>query len=183
MKNDLTTGTWQDNIWCPINIILFCTSDVPFWYNYNTFFLPSLIVTPSQVRVRMPLPLLLCCISGLGPEGLLHNSTILVWSPGNLLRVTFASTLKKFCLRKPPTRNSTAKVLSLGDSLRCSTHRETGDIIARTRPYTQLPTDAPTRTRFFGFTSNVLPKKRPVSLKRWLLRPFSTRKPHAKAVP
>ncbi len=28
MKNDLTTGTWQDNIWCPINIILFCTSDV-----------------------------------------------------------------------------------------------------------------------------------------------------------
>jgi hypothetical protein len=28
MKNDLTTGTWQDNIWCPVNIILFCTSDV-----------------------------------------------------------------------------------------------------------------------------------------------------------
>ena len=28
MKNDLTKGTWQDNIWCPINIILFCTSDV-----------------------------------------------------------------------------------------------------------------------------------------------------------
>jgi hypothetical protein len=27
MKNDLTTGTWQDDIWCPINIILFCTSD------------------------------------------------------------------------------------------------------------------------------------------------------------
>ncbi len=27
MKNDLTTGTWQDNIWCPIIIILFCTSD------------------------------------------------------------------------------------------------------------------------------------------------------------
>ncbi len=28
MKNDLTTGTWQDDIWCPIFIILFCTSDV-----------------------------------------------------------------------------------------------------------------------------------------------------------
>ncbi len=28
MKNDLTTGTWQDDIWCPIIIILFCTSDV-----------------------------------------------------------------------------------------------------------------------------------------------------------
>ena len=27
MENDLTTGTWQDNIRCPINIILFCTSD------------------------------------------------------------------------------------------------------------------------------------------------------------
>jgi hypothetical protein len=29
MKNDLTTGTRQDNISCPINTILFCTSDVP----------------------------------------------------------------------------------------------------------------------------------------------------------
>ncbi len=28
MKNDLTTGTWQDDIWCPIIIILLCTSDV-----------------------------------------------------------------------------------------------------------------------------------------------------------
>ncbi len=27
MKSDLTTGTWQDDIWCPIIIILFCTSD------------------------------------------------------------------------------------------------------------------------------------------------------------
>jgi hypothetical protein len=27
MKNDLTTGTWQDDIWCPIIIVLFCTSD------------------------------------------------------------------------------------------------------------------------------------------------------------
>ncbi len=28
MKNDLTTETRQDNIWCPINIIFLCTSDV-----------------------------------------------------------------------------------------------------------------------------------------------------------
>jgi hypothetical protein len=28
MKNDLTTRIWQDDIWCPINIILLCTSDV-----------------------------------------------------------------------------------------------------------------------------------------------------------
>ncbi len=27
MKNDQTTRTWQDDIWCPITIILFCTSD------------------------------------------------------------------------------------------------------------------------------------------------------------
>ncbi len=44
--------------------------------------LPSLIVTSSQVRVGMPLPLLSCCISGLGPEGLRHNRTIPVVSPG-----------------------------------------------------------------------------------------------------
>jgi hypothetical protein len=30
----------------------------------------------------MPLPLLSCCISGLGPEGLRHNRTIPVVSPG-----------------------------------------------------------------------------------------------------
>jgi hypothetical protein len=44
--------------------------------------LPSLIVTSSQVRVGTPLPLLLCCFSGLGPEGLRHNRTIPVVSPG-----------------------------------------------------------------------------------------------------
>ncbi len=27
MKHDLTTGTWQGNIWCPIIIILLCTSN------------------------------------------------------------------------------------------------------------------------------------------------------------
>jgi hypothetical protein len=43
--------------------------------------LPSPIVTSSQVRVGMPLPLRSCCISGLGPIGLLHNRTILVNLP------------------------------------------------------------------------------------------------------
>ncbi len=51
----------------------------------------SKIVTSSQVKVGTPFPLQLCCISGLGPEGLWHNHTIPVWSPGNLLRVTLAS--------------------------------------------------------------------------------------------
>ncbi len=44
--------------------------------------LPSLIVTSSQVRVGAPLPLLSCCISGLGPEGLQHNRMLPVVSPG-----------------------------------------------------------------------------------------------------
>jgi hypothetical protein len=110
--------------------------------------LPSLIVTSSQVRVGMPLPLLLCCISGLGPEGLLLNSTIPVWYPGNLLRVTLASRGNsasenlqqetqwlKCCLYKTPYVAAPVK--------------EIGDIIVRTLPYVQLPTYAPTRARFF----------------------------------
>ncbi len=53
--------------------------------------------------------------------------------------------------------------------------REQGDVIARTTPpYVQLPSDAPARTRFFWFTSNGF-LKRPLLLKYWLLRPFSTR--------
>jgi hypothetical protein len=53
-------------------------------YNFlfGTTTTPSLIVTISQVRVGTPLPLLSCCISGLGPEGLQHNRMIPVRSPG-----------------------------------------------------------------------------------------------------
>ncbi len=128
-----------------------------------------------------PLPLRLCCISGLGQKGLLHNCTILVWSPSNLLRMALVSrgnfTSKnlqqetqwpKCCLYKTP--NIAAPV------------RETGDVIARTPLYAQLPRYAPTRARNFWFTSNGF-LKRPILLKYWLLRPFSMRKPHAKAVP
>jgi hypothetical protein len=59
---------------------------IPFLVQLQHLRLPSLIDTSSQVRVDTPLPLWSCCISGLGPEGLLHNRTIPVWSPGNLLR-------------------------------------------------------------------------------------------------
>jgi hypothetical protein len=48
---------------------------ISFLVQLQHFLLPSLIVTSSQVRVGMPLPLLLCCISGLGPEGLRHFQT------------------------------------------------------------------------------------------------------------
>jgi hypothetical protein len=61
--------------------------------------------------------------------------------------------------------------------------RETGDIIARTLLYAQLPTYALTRTRiFFWFMSNAF-LQRPVLSNYGLLHPFSTRKPHAKSVP
>jgi hypothetical protein len=38
--------------------------------------LPSLLVTSSQVRVSMPLPLLSCRISGLEPEGLRQDKSM-----------------------------------------------------------------------------------------------------------
>ncbi len=46
---------------------------IPFLEQLQHDLLSSLIVTSSQVRVGMPLPLLLCCISGLGPGGLRHG--------------------------------------------------------------------------------------------------------------
>jgi hypothetical protein len=59
----------------------FLTLILSFLVQLQHLLLPSLIVTSSQVRVGTPLPLLLCCISGLGPEGLWHNRTIPVVSP------------------------------------------------------------------------------------------------------
>ncbi len=93
--------------------------------------LPSPIVTSSQVWVSTPLPLLLCYFSGLGPEGLWHNCTIPVVSPGTtwgwplrLLRgnsayknLTCKAQQPKCCLYKTPYY-VTAPV------------RETGDVIA-----------------------------------------------------
>jgi hypothetical protein len=54
------------------------SSNFVLWYNYNTFSNSHFFSGQSG----MPLPLLLCCISGLGPEGLWHNHTIPVVSPG-----------------------------------------------------------------------------------------------------
>jgi hypothetical protein len=77
-----------------------------------------------------------------------------------------------------------AKVLSLQDSLlRCSTrwinrwhHRENSTLRATSFSRTYK------NQILFWFMSNAV-LQRPVLLKYWLLRPFSTRKPHAKAVP
>jgi hypothetical protein len=52
-----------------ISLESFLSLIISFLVQLQHLLLPSLIVTSSQVRVGMPLPLLLCCISGLGPEG------------------------------------------------------------------------------------------------------------------
>ncbi len=152
---------------------------IPVLYNYNTIFSSLLIVTSSPVRVGTPLPLLSCCISGLREKGLLHNCMI----PGNpgLLRVTLASRGNS-ASENLQQETQWPKCCLYESPYIAAPIRETGGVIAITPPYAWLPTDAPTRARFFWFTSNAF-LKRPVSLKYWLLHPFSTWKPHAKAVP
>ncbi len=140
-----------------------------------------LIVTSSQIRVGMPLPLWSCCISGLGPEGLLYKHTIPVWSPGSLLRVILA--YRKTSASKNLRRKTQWPKCCLYETPYITAPiREIGDVITRTLLYVRLSTDAPTRTRIFLITSNKF-LKRPILLNWRLLSPFSTRKPHAKAVP
>ncbi len=92
---------------------------ISFLVQLQHLLLPYLIVTSSQVRVNMPLPLQLCCISGLGPEGLLHNRTI----PGSLPTQGDPCIQGKLCLQEPPTRNSMTEVLSIRDPLCRSTRQ------------------------------------------------------------
>ncbi len=146
-----------------------------------------LIITSSQVRVSTPLPLWSCSISGLGPEGLQHNRTIPcsppVWSPGNLLRVTLAS--KGNSASENLQRETQQPKCRLYETPNVAVPvNETGDVIARTHLYARFPTDAPYKNqKLFWFTIKAF-LKRPVLLKYcWLLRPFSARKPQAKAVP
>ncbi len=123
---------------------LFGTSITPSFFSCNSHFFSG------QSRNDSSSSLFSCCISGLGPEGLLHNRKTPVWSPGNLLRVTLASrgnsaseNLQRETQRPKCCLYETPYVAALV--------RETGDVIARTPLYAQLPTDAPTRTRFvFG---------------------------------
>jgi hypothetical protein len=51
---------------------------ISFLVKLQHLLLPSPIVTSSQVRVSMPLPLWSCCISGLGPEGLWQYHFVLI---------------------------------------------------------------------------------------------------------
>ncbi len=125
---------------------------ISFLVQLQHLLLPSRIVTSSQVRVGTPLPLQLCSISGLGPEGLRHNRMIPcsppVWSPGNLLRVTLASR-ENSASENLQQETQRPKCCLYETPYIAASVRETGDVIARTLLYAQLPTDAPTRTRFF----------------------------------
>ncbi len=127
---------------------------ISFLVQLQHLLLPSLINTSSQVSVGAPLPLLSCCISGLGPEGLLHNRMIPVLSPGNLLRVTLAS--REYSASENLRRETQRPKCCLYETPYVAAPiREIGDVIARTPLSAQLPTDAPTRTRFF-FGSRVM---------------------------
>jgi hypothetical protein len=71
MKNDPTTGTWQDDIWCPINIILFCNSDGGLLQEATRHLCrgPRTLETPSGCS-RCPVGSLSCLIgSRLGALG------------------------------------------------------------------------------------------------------------------
>jgi hypothetical protein len=139
---------------------------------FGTTTTPSLIVTSSQVRVGTPLPLLLCCISGLGPEGLWRNRRIPLVSPG-----TSWGDPCVFLGKTLPPRTFHAK---LNGQSAVSTRRPSTSQHPLEKQVTSLHTYK--NQIFFWFTSNAF-LKRPVLLKYWLLRPFSMRKLHAKAGP
>jgi hypothetical protein len=91
----------------------------------------------------------------------------------------------KLCLQKTPPRNSKAKKCSLFETPYITAHvREIGDVVARTLPYTQLPTDAPTRTRCcFGSQVSDMFMKRPLSLIRDSYMLYIQESLQTKAVP
>ncbi len=66
MKNDLTTGTWQVDIWCPINIILLCTSDalwfILFWLLWSDHTPPLRWVWQAIIPSCPTVTLVLCHI-------------------------------------------------------------------------------------------------------------------------
>ncbi len=104
--------------------------------------LPIWFIHFSQVEQHTPLPLVVVLHLLLGQKSLQHYSTILevhkYWG------VTLASRGNS-----APKKLQGQEVLSLHNNLCSSTSRVLGDVNARTQHYAQLPTDAPSRTRFF----------------------------------
>ncbi len=135
--------------WLRASLESFLSLIISFLVQLQHLLLPSLIVTSSQVRVGMPLPLLLCCISGLGPEGLLHNLMIPYGLP-----VTYLGWPLHLHRGKSPSKNlqqdtQWPKCCLYKTPYAAAPVRETGDVITRTPLYAWLSTDTPTRTRFF----------------------------------
>ncbi len=128
----------------------------------------------------MSLPLWSCCISGLGPEGIWHNRTIPVWSPGNLLRVTLASRGNSASKTSDENLNGQSAVSMGLPLLQHPLEKQVTSLqeLHSTRDFLQMHLQEPD---FFWFMSNAF-LKRPILLNIPLLRPFSKGKPHAKAV-
>ncbi len=122
---------------------------ISFLIQLQHFLLPSLIVTASQVRVGM-LFLFNCAVS-LAWGWQAHYTIIRFWYGllvVFLLRVTLASRGNSASenLQRETQR---PKFRLFKTPYIAAPIRETGDVIVRTPLYAQLPTDAPTRTRFF----------------------------------
>ncbi len=71
MKKDLTTGTWQDNIWCPSNIILLCTSDA----SWCLIFISIIRLAKNLfLKAKMLCWHWLCIISSLASKRAIHQA-------------------------------------------------------------------------------------------------------------
>ncbi len=97
MKNDLTTRTWQDDIWCPIIILLLCTSDVLCLFLFCIFLLYH---TDPQVKVQIRILLKdkyvkLCQNANTG------NHTLISWT----MLIGFLYFRETTCLPKYFSRN------------------------------------------------------------------------------
>jgi hypothetical protein len=125
---------------------------------HHLFFLSrqSLLLRSESAHLFL---FLLCCTCGLRQKGLLHNCTI-TGNPG-LLRVTLASRGNS-ASENLQQKTHRPKCCLYETSYVTAPIRETGDVIARTPLYLQLPTDAPTRARIF-FGSQVMHFSRDLS--------------------
>ncbi len=58
IRIDLTTKTWQDNIWCPINIILLCTSNICYLFRQyilssEIYFILISVICENEIKISM----------------------------------------------------------------------------------------------------------------------------------
>jgi hypothetical protein len=160
-----TTPCTQTN-WSLSNRIL--SSYFPFWYNYNTFSNSHFFSGQSR-HASSPSIVLYLWLGARRPMAQSYDSVV---SPGTTKGdpcVSLGETL--------PLRTFHAK---LNSQSAVSTRHPT--MLQHSLEKQVMSSCTYKNQNFFWFTSNVV-LKRPVLLKYWLLRPFSMRKPLAKAVP